>query len=258
MFAGKLHRLKIFHHEIFVRLRRRFGQLLVEFLRFGFEVRGDRNFLFAFAIEHLRVHVDDVDIALENAAFKDRKLDGNDVHTELLVHDLHGLFKVRVLTVHLIDDHHTGLMLFFAHCHGLFRADCRSGNCADNDQCSVTERHRGRDFAVEIEEAGRVDQIDLGILPLQGRKRHVDGNGTLDLFRIKVRRGCIVRKTIHETCIVQHSLRQGRFAFAAVSEDADVANLIRGVEFHFSSPCWNLVFKNQSVYTDLPSLTLIL
>lgn len=149
----------------------------------------------------------------------------------------------RVFTVHLIDDHHARLVLRFAHCHGLFRTDCRAGDRADHDQRRVAQRHCRRDFAVEIKKAGRIDQVDLGVLPLQGRERHVDGDGALDLFGIEVGGGHVVRETIDKTCVIEHSLGQGRFAFAAVAEDADVANLIRGVAFHVCSPCWNLVFK---------------
>ena len=173
---------------------------------------------------------------------ENRQLDRYDVDAELLVDCLHCFFKACIVAVHLIDDHHACLVLFFAHGKRLFRADCRTGNCADHDQCRVAKRHRSRDFAVEVEEARSVDQIDLGVLPFQRSKRHVDGNGTLDFFGIEVSCRRIVRKTIHETRIVKHGLRQSRFAFAAVSEDTDVANFVCGVEFHLCSPCWNLVF----------------
>ena len=241
LLTGKLHGLKIFHHEIFVRFRCGFGQLLIKLLCFRFKIAGDSDFLLAFTVEHFCIHVDDIDITLECAALHNRKLNRNDIHAEFFVNGLHRLFEICIVAIHLIDDHHSRFVLFFAHCHGLFSTDCRTGNCADDDQGCIAKSHCSGYVAVEIKEAGCIDQVDLGVLPLQRSKRHIDGNGTLDFFGVKIGCGCIVRETVDKPCIVKHSFGQSRFALSAVSEDADVADFIRGVEFHVCSPCWNLV-----------------
>ena len=234
---GKLERFEVLHQQFFIRIRGRFGELLEQGLGFVLEGSGNRRVLFVLAVKQLGGHIQNIDIALENAALDDGELDRHHVVAELFARFIHDLVEVRVFTIHLVNDHHAGLFARLAHSHRLFGADDRAGNRADHDQRRIAKLHRRGDFAVEIKEARRVDQVDLGVLPLERRDRHVDGDIALQLFGIEVRRRSVVRETVYKARIVEHGLGQRGLAFAAVSKDTDVANFIRGVKFHLCSPC---------------------
>ena len=99
------------------------------------------------------------------------------------------LIKVGILTIHLVDDDHTGHLCLFAHGHSLFGADNGTGNGGANDNCGIGESHCFIDFAIEIEEAGSVDDIDFGTVPLKGSDCGADRDVPLGLLGVIVGNG---------------------------------------------------------------------
>ena len=180
-----------------------------------------------------------VHIAYQLAAFHYGQLNRNYAGTELFVQLIHDLIEVGVFPVHLVDDHHAGFTRLFAHGHGLFRSHHRAGNSAYHDQGRVRQRHGSGHFAIKIEKARGVNDVDLDILPLEGRQRGVDGNGALDLFGIVVGGGIAVfhlTDTLDQTGIKKHCLGKGGFPFAAVAENADIADVCCGIVLHGCPP----------------------
>ena len=237
--ARELALFKILFHELLVALGGSLGQLFIQRLRLRGEIAGDVDLLFALAVKQLARHMHDIDIALERAALDDGQLNGHDGRAELLVDGGHDLFKVRVLAVELVDDHHAGLALLLAHGHGLFRTDNGAGNRANDDQRTVRKLHRRRHFAVKVEKARRIDHVDFGPLPFQRRQRQVDGDVPFDLLGIKVGgRGAVLdlAQALQQAGVEQHSFRQRGLALTAMAEYADVADVLCGIHFHSGTP----------------------
>ena len=257
LIAGELALLKIFLHEFFIRLGGSFRQLFVEALRFICECGGNIDLFFALAVKQLCCHVDNIDVSFERTALNDRELDRDNGRTKLFIDRSHDLLEIRIFSIHLIDDHHARLMLLFTHCHCLFSADNGAGDCADDDQRAVRKCHSGGYFAIEVEETGRVNHIDLRVFPLERRKRHVDRNGPLDLFGIKIRRGGAVFNLTHavnKTRIEQHGLGQRGLALAAMTENANVANVFRGVFLHSETPYILVCFRIHKSIREFPKM----
>ena len=183
--------------------------------------------------------MDDIHIPYKGALFHNGQLNGHDAGAKLFVYFAHHLVEVGVFPVHLVDDHHAGFARLFAHGHGLFRSHHRAGNSAYHDQGRVRQRHGSSHFAIKIEKARGVNDVDLDILPLEGRQRGVDGNGALDLFGIVVGGGIAVfhlTDTLDQTGIKKHCLGKGGFPFAAVAENADIADVCCGIVLHGCPP----------------------
>ena len=201
--------------------------------------------------------MDNIDVSFERTALNDRELDRDNGRTKLFIDRSHDLLEIRIFSIHLIDDHHARLMLLFTHCHCLFSADNGAGDCADDDQRAVRKCHSGGHFAIEVEETGRVNHIDLRVFPLERRKRHVDRNGPLDLFGIKIRRGGAVFNLAHavnKTRIEQHGLGQRGLALAAMTENANVANVFRGVFLHSETPYILVCFRIHKSIREFPKM----
>ena len=239
-FAAELAFFEELLHQRFVGFGGGLGQRFVNALRLGFHVGGNGYFLFALAVELLGSHVGNVNVTHELAAFHYGQLYGNHAGAELFVYLGHGLGEVGVFAIHLVHDHHAGLAGLFAHVHGLFNAYHGAGYGAHDYKGGIRQGHCGADFAIEIEEAGGIDNVDLGVLPLKGSEGGVDGNGTLDLLRIEVGRGGAVfnlAQALKQACVEEHSFGKGGLAFAAVAEYAYVADVCCGVVFHLASCC---------------------
>ena len=143
--------------------------------------------------------------------------------------------EVGVLAVHVVDHDHAGVVVFVAGGPGLFRAHVQAVDGAHADQRAFAHSQGAHHLTGEIEEAGDVHQVDLGILILQGRDGGADGNLAADLLRIVVGGGGSV---LHPTLAVdgaggvEHGLHQSGFALSAVSQHGDVTNVGSGIIFH--------------------------
>ena len=90
-------------------------------------------------------------------------------------------------------------------------------------------------FAIEIEEAGGVDKIDLGILPFNGSDGGAYGDMPLGLLSVIIGDGAAIfnaAHTIEKAGIEKHGFGDGGLAFAAVTQYTDVANAVSFVILH--------------------------
>ena len=146
-----------------------------------------------------------------------------------------------MFSVHLVDDHDTGLGILLAERHSLLGTDCNSGNRTDYYQSRVSKCKCLGYLTVEVKAARRIYNIDLRVVPLDGCYRSAYRYGSLCLFRIIVGNGVAVLHTPHAlnlSCIEQHSLCECCLSFAAMAEYAYVANALCCISFHIcmSSP----------------------
>ena len=130
---------------------------------------------------------------------------------------------------------------------GLLRADVQTADRAHGDQRAFAHAQRAHHFAGKIEVAGNVDEVDFGVLILQGRQRRRNGNLTANLLRIVVgRRGAVfyAALTINDACRVKKSFDQRGLAFAAVSQHGDIADVFSLIILHSVFPP---VFSDQKI-----------
>ena len=76
--------------------------------------------------------------------------------------------EVGVLAIHLVDERQTGQVALVAVGPRHLRADLGSGHAVYADQRRFDDAHRAFGFAGEIRIPGRVEDVELVVLPLDG------------------------------------------------------------------------------------------
>ena len=113
--------------------------------------------------------------------------------------------------VALVDEEHARHARIDCGVVGKLGADLDAALTVDHDQGVARNAERLTDLTHEIGVAGGVDDIDLGILPLDVRERRGDRQAALLLFGVKVTNGVAVRDlaaTVDLTREVKHCLSQ--------------------------------------------------
>ena len=72
-----------------------------------------------------------------------------------------------------------GIPLFFGKPPDLLRANFDTGRSVDHDHGCIGDAQRGFDVANEVGVAGRVDDVDLRLVPLHGGQRGADRDARL-------------------------------------------------------------------------------
>ena len=189
----------------------------------------------------------------ELAVLNDRHLDGGDVAAVLLGDGGERLLEVGVLAIHLVDDDHAGGVGLVAHGPGLLRADIQAGDGAHGDDGALAHGQRAGLLTGEIEVSGDIDQIDLGVLPLQRSHGGADGNAALGLFGLEVGGGGAVLNAalaIDRARREQKCLDQSGLAFAAMSDNGKVADVLGLIVFHKKFPLF-AIFSCNEIRTGL-------
>ncbi len=121
--------------------------------------------------------------AVEAVRLADGHLDGNDLVREARLDLLVDAVEVGVLLVHHRDDEQHRVTPGDRLTEHLFGADFDAGRGGDHDERPIGGGEAGDRIALEVEVSWRVDQVDLGVLPLGERRTEVDRVAALDLFR---------------------------------------------------------------------------
>ena len=140
-----------------------------------------------------------------------------------------------MLAVHLVDNVHAAHALLHRMGEGLLGAHAQAGHAADDDAGRLHHAQGAHHLAHEVEIAGNVDNVEHLVVPVDGRAGGTDGALALDLFGLEVgHRGTILdlALAVNNARGEQHSLRQGGFAFAAMSHEGDVPDIGRDVFSH--------------------------
>jgi hypothetical protein len=106
-----------------------------------------------------------IDDAVEIGAVPDRNLHRDDLGREVLAHILEHPLEIRMLLVHLGDEKHPGQVQPVADFPCLFGADLHPTHPAQHDHRRIGGIQAGHGLSEEIQKAGSVDEIDLGIQP---------------------------------------------------------------------------------------------
>ena len=137
--------------------------------------------------------------------------------------------EIGPLAVHLVnqcDSRHAVLVGLMPHRLALrFDAFPR----AEHHHAAVKHAQAALDLSGEIDVAGRIDQIDLNVLPRERDRRGVDRNPPLLLLGVEVGHGGAFidgPNAVAEPAVEQHSFGDGSFARVDVGDNADVAKMV--------------------------------
>ena len=180
---------------------------------------------------HDGLHRDEVDDAAEVALGADRELDDRGHRVEAVAHHLDAALEVGADAVHLVDEaeaRHVVLVRLAPHRLGL-RLD--AGDRVEHRDRAVEDAQRALDLDREVDVAGRVDDVDLAVVPLRGGGGGGDRDAALLLLDHVVHdRGAFVHLAdlVGATRVVEDALGRRGLARVDVSHDPDVAGLFEG------------------------------
>src|SRR5205085_2557893 len=145
----------------------------------------------------------------------------------------------RAFPVELVDEDRTGqaTLLREPPCNLRLHLDALDGR--DNEQREVGGLQRGDDVSDEIRVSGRVEQVDLVAVELEGRERERHRDGPPLLLRVEIRNGRAVfdaPDARDRAGTEQQRLRERRLAGAAVAQECDVADLRARIRLQPSTP----------------------
>ena len=137
-----------------------------------------------------------------------------------------------MLFVELGDVEHRGQAGLGEALPALFGADGDTALGGEADESCVRHAQRLRDLTGKVEIAGVVDKVQLALVIFHRNDGRGDGILSLLLFVVKVGNGRAVgafAETGDRLGGEQHALAQGGLAVAAVSQQADVADVVGSI-----------------------------
>ena len=177
-----------------------------------------------------RLHLDEVDDALEVVLGTDRELDDQRLRLEAVDDGVDGEVEVRAELVHLVDEadaRDVVLVRLAPHRLGLGLDTLLA---VEHGNGAVEHAERALHLDREVDVARRVDDVDLVVLPVAGRRGGRDRDAALLLLLHPVhRRRTVVRLTdlVVHTRVEQDALGRRRLSGIDVGHDADVADLVQ-------------------------------
>ena len=194
-----------------------------------------RNLLHFFAFPAEAFFLNDVYITDKLALFSNRHIKGCNLLAVTIGQILHDLTIGGIVNVHIGNKDHPRNLVFFTQLPGLFRPHFHAGLTGDDDDGRIRHTHRLLYLSDKIEEAGRIQQIDLAAFPLHRNRRCADGNSTLLLFLIEIADGILIFHPPHsgsQTSQIGHRLCKCRFSATPMSQQNHVADFVSRINVH--------------------------
>src|SRR5690606_35097202 len=178
---------------------------------------------------------EDVDHTGKRRLGADRQLHRRDRAAEGLAELLDRALEIRVLAVHLVDEDQPRAPGVGGVAPDQLGAHLDTGGRIAHDHRTLGDAQRRVDLAGKVKIAGRVDQVDLVILPGDRRQGGLDADPALDLVGVVVQdtgAGIDPAETVGQSCGVKDDLGKLRLAGAAVGDEGDVPHAFEGVTLH--------------------------
>jgi hypothetical protein len=173
-----------------------------------------------------RLHLDQIDQALELLTHEHRDVDGNRVRAESLAHHLHDVLEVGADAVHLVDERDARDVVLVGLAPHRLGLGLDPADRAEHGDRAVEDAQRALDLDGEVDVAGRVDDVDPVIAPVAGGGGGGDGDAALPLLLHPVHGGGAFvhfADAVDPTRIKEDALGQGGLAGVDVGHDPDVA-----------------------------------
>ena len=175
-----------------------------------------------------RLHLQQVDDALEVALGADRELNDGRRRLEAVADHGDGAVEVGADPVHLVDKAHPGHLVLVRLAPDGLGLGLDAGDGVEDGDGAVEDAKRPLDLDGEVDVAGRVDDVDPGVAPAAGRRGGGDGDPALLLLDHPVHDGAALvdlADLVGAARVVQDALGRRGLARVDVGHDPDVAGL---------------------------------
>ena len=181
------------------------------------------------------VHLDEVDDAVELRLAADGQLQRQRVGAQTVDHHLQAVEEVGPNAVHLVDvaDARDAVLVRLMPDGLRLRLD--AADRAEEGDGTVQDAQAALDLDGEVHMAGRVDDVDRGVVPASGGGGRGDRDAAFLLLGHPVHDGRALVDLAHLVrlaCVVQDALGGRGLAGIDVSHDADVARVFQRVQTH--------------------------
>ena len=190
------------------------------------------------AVVAVGLHVDQVHHALQLVLGADRDLGGDHVRAEGLLERLEGAEEVRALAVEHVHEDQPGETQIGGALPEAVGAHLHAHHAVDHEHGALADAQGGQGVRDEAGLAGRVDQVDLAVLPPEGG----EAGGDRHLARLLVGRGIRHRAAVGDGAepvdrapLEQQRLVQRGLAAPPVAHQGHVADPLCTVVRHAGS-----------------------
>ena len=188
LLVGERLALEVLHHQLVGCLGRGLDQRVASRVLDALELGRDRHLVGLAVLVDGRVLLDHVDVAPERLGGADRQVDRRDLRAEARLELVEGRVVVRVLAVHLVDEHHARQPARVGEPPDLIGSDLDAGRGVDHDDHRVDGRQGLDDIGLEVGVPGRVDERDPDAIVLERAHGQVDALPATLLVGIPVER----------------------------------------------------------------------
>ena len=177
-----------------------------------------------------RLHLDEVDDALELVLAADRDLDRHGVRAEAVLDRLDAAPEVGAGAVELVDEAEARHAVAVGLAPDRLGLRLDTGHAVEDDDRAVEHAQAALDLDREVHVPGRIDDVDAMIAPERRRRRGRDGDPPLLLLGHPVhRRGAFMdlADLVDLLRVEEDPLGHGRLAGVDMRDDSDVPRLAR-------------------------------
>ncbi len=194
-----------------------------------------------------RLHLDEVDDAAELVLRADGKVDDERHRVETLADHLYAALEVGTDAVHLVDEADARDVVLVGLAPYRLRLRFDTGDCVEHRDGTVENAQTPLDLDREVDVAGRVDDVDLAVVPLRSRGGRRDRDAALLLLDHVVHDGRALvdlADLVGAAGVVEDALGRRGLARVDVGHDPDVAGLLEG---KFACHCVVLSLRGEGV-----------
>ena len=158
--------------------------------------------------------------------------------------------KIGVVAVHLVDDDHDGLPAGAGEFPGQLGPHFHAGDRIDHHHDRIRHVNGVLDLALEVRVAGRVQQVDLGLVEFDRHQRGGKRKRAILLIVVPVRNRVAFLngpQTIGGAAVVEQRFNQRGLARPLMARQGDVADVLACVFLH-ALPCARIAFLASSVH----------
>ncbi len=229
LFFGDRRAFDEFREQLVVGFGDRFDHLLAILLGLLEQIRGNLDLVELraqrFIAPDARLHLHQIDDALELIFGADRKLNRHRPALQPVDDGIDGVIEIRAHAVHLIDEANArNAVLVGLPPHG-FRLRLHAGHGVEHRHRAIQHAQTALHFGREIHVAGRVDDVDRDIAPLAGGGGRRNGDAALLLLLHPVHDGGAFMHfadLVRAAGVIEDALGGGGFTGIDVGHDADV------------------------------------
>ena len=238
----ELARFEVLVHHLFVGLGRGLDHLLAPLLGLGLELWRNFGVVELHALRRVvpvdRLHLDEIDDALEVLLGTDRNDDHDRVRLQTVDHHLADAEEIGARAVHLVDERETRHLVLVGLAPDGLGLRLHAAHRVVHHDRAVQHAHRALDLDREVDVARGVDDVDavLGVVELhalpeaRGRGRGDRDAALLLLLHPVHRRGAVVHLAdlVVDARVEQDALGRRRLAGVDVGRDTDVPIALDG------------------------------